>query len=74
MLMISKAVTLMPLELNVLLTSLVVWCSAKKCFVDMQMKQMVEMKNLSLIQKGKNLHIHDQSGNALVTYLLRFKY
>lgn len=31
----------------------------------MQMKQMVELKNLSLIQKGKNLHIHDQSGNAI---------
>lgn len=66
--MINKAVSLMPLELNVLLTSLVVWCSSKKCFVDTQMKQMVELKNLSLTQKGKNLHIHDQSGN-IISYL-----
>lgn len=34
----------------------------------MQMKQMVELKNISFIQKGKNLHIHNQSGN-LISYL-----
>lgn len=55
----------MPLELNVLLMSLLVWCSAKNCFADMQMKQMVQLKNLGFIQKGKNLHIHDQSGNII---------
>lgn len=31
----------------------------------MQMNQMVELKNLSFIQKGKNLNIHDQSGNII---------
>lgn len=31
----------------------------------MQIKQMVELKNLSFIQKGNNLHIHDQSGNII---------
>lgn len=29
------------------------------------MKQVVELKNLSFIQKGKNLHIYDQSGNII---------
>lgn len=63
--MISNAVSSMPLELNVLLASLQVQCSARKCFVHMQTKRMVELKNLSFIQKGKNLHIHDQSGNII---------
>lgn len=62
----------MPLQLNVLLESLLVWCSAKKCFVDMQMKQIVELKNLTFIQKGKKLHIHEQSGN-IIGYLLCFR-
>lgn len=30
----------------------------------MQMKQMVELKNLGFIQKGKNFHVHDQSRNV----------
>jgi len=43
MLVLSKAVSLMSPELNVLLASILVWCSARNCFVHMQMEKMIAM-------------------------------
>lgn len=67
MLAISRAVNLMSLELNVLLASVLVWCSARHHIVDIQMKQMVAMcwKISAAVRKGKNLHIRDQSRNII---------
>lgn len=49
----SNAVGLTSMGLNVLLASILVWCSARNCFVDMQMKQTVVLKNLTCSQKGE---------------------